>query len=318
MTPVEPLKKAMGRNTAVEHQGDADQSAGDLAHRAAGRLLGRELVLLHHALDVFHDHDRIVHQQADREHHAEHGQRVDRVAGGGQYAEGAQEHHRHGDRRDQSGAEILQEQIHHQEHQHNRFEQRLHHLVDGNAHERGRVIRVNELQTRGKERCQLVHGGAYRAGGLERVRARGQLDGEARGRIPVVLGVDGVAFGAQTDASHVLEPHLRAVRIDFEQHAAELIGVGEALRADDGGVQALTLHRGEPAQLTDRDLQVLVLQRVVDVNRRQPIVIELGRVQPNAHGVLGTEQLIVADPGCAADRILNIGGDVVADVLAAE
>ena len=35
---------------------------------------------LHHALDVFHHHDGVVHQQADGQHQAEHGERVDRVS----------------------------------------------------------------------------------------------------------------------------------------------------------------------------------------------------------------------------------------------
>ena len=83
MTPVEPLKKAMGRNTAVSTRAMPTSAPVISAHRLAGRLLGGQLVLVHHALDVLHDDDGIVHQQADRQHHAEHGQRVDRVAGGG-------------------------------------------------------------------------------------------------------------------------------------------------------------------------------------------------------------------------------------------
>ncbi len=60
-----------------------------------------------------------------------------------EHAEGAQQHHRHRDRRDERGAHVLQEQIHHQEHEHDGFDQRLHHLDDRGAHERRGVERVD-------------------------------------------------------------------------------------------------------------------------------------------------------------------------------
>ena len=54
-----------------EHQRDADQCTGDLIHGAASRLLGRQTLLVHDALDVLHHHDGVVHQQTDRQHHRE-------------------------------------------------------------------------------------------------------------------------------------------------------------------------------------------------------------------------------------------------------
>ena len=131
------------------------------------------------------------------------------------------QHHRHGDGWNQRGAEILQEQVHHQKHQHDRLEQRLHHLIDGDAHERRGVIGIDELEAGREERRQLVHGGAHRLGGVQRVRARGELHRQARRRLAVVLGVDRIALGAEADAGDVPEPHLRAVGVHLEQHAAE-------------------------------------------------------------------------------------------------
>ena len=109
------------------------------------------------------------------------------------------------------------------------------------------------------------------SGGLQRVGARGELDGEARGRQPVVLGVDGVALGAQTRCaprrvSSTREPSV----LTLSSMRPNCIGVLQPLRADDGGVEALALDRGQPAELTDRHLHVLRLQRVGDVSRREP------------------------------------------------
>ncbi len=70
----------MGMNTAESTSGDADQCAGDLLHRFARGLLGRQAFLDHEPLDVLDHHDRIVDQQADGQHHGEHGQHVDREA----------------------------------------------------------------------------------------------------------------------------------------------------------------------------------------------------------------------------------------------
>ena len=48
----------------------------------------------------------------------------------GEDAEGAEQHHRHRDGRDEGGAEVLQEQEHHQEDEHDGLDQRLDHLLD--------------------------------------------------------------------------------------------------------------------------------------------------------------------------------------------
>ena len=197
MTPVEPLKNAMGRNTADSTSAMPTRAPVISPIELARRLLRRELLFVHDTLDVLDDDDGIVDQQTDRQHHAEHGERVDRVSGSRQYAECAEQHHGHRDRRNERGAEILQEEVHDEEHQDDRLEQRLHDLIDRDAHERRGVVGIDELQAGREERRQLVHRGVYRFGRLERIGAWCELDGEARRRMAVVLGVDRVAFGAQ-------------------------------------------------------------------------------------------------------------------------
>ena len=44
------------------------------------------------------------------------------------------------------------------------------------------------------------------------------------------------------------------------------------------------------------------------------IGVELVRVEPDAHRILGTEQLHAADALHAAHRVDDIGGEVVADI----
>jgi hypothetical protein len=68
-------------------------------------------LLLQHPLDVLHHHDRIIHHDADRQHH---GQQRDRVGGKAeheQHRERADQAHRHRDHRDDRRPQIAKEQV---------------------------------------------------------------------------------------------------------------------------------------------------------------------------------------------------------------
>src|SRR3546814_9098226 len=68
------------------------------------------------------------------------------------------------------------------------------------------------------------------------------LDGQARGRLAVVITVDGIALCAERDARHVGQPYLRAVGVHFHQDSAEFFRSLQARRADDGGIELLATH----------------------------------------------------------------------------
>jgi hypothetical protein len=96
-----------------KHQHDRDQCPRQLPHRFLGSLLGRHTLGRHLVLDGFHHDDRVVHNQTDRQDHAEQGQHV-----GGEPQRvnadiGPDNRERHRDHRDDRGAEALQEQEDH-------------------------------------------------------------------------------------------------------------------------------------------------------------------------------------------------------------
>ena len=146
MTPVEPPKKAIGRNTA-DSTGQSPPARRRFRPSIFGGFASGEPFVAHNALDVLHHHDGVIHQQADRQHHGEQRQGVNRVAEQGQHPEGAKQHHRHRYRRNERRAEVLQEQVHHADDEDNRFEQGLNHVLDRDFDELGAVLRIGNIVT---------------------------------------------------------------------------------------------------------------------------------------------------------------------------
>ena len=150
-------KESQWHKHRYQHHGNTDDGTGNLAHGLARGLQRRQPLFAHDALDVFNDHDGIVHHDTDHQHHAEHRQHVDREPHGQQCAKGTQQRHRHHDGRDDGVADVLQEQEHHQEHQHDGFQQRHRHLLDRNLDEVGTVVRHRPGHAGRKVLFQLGH-----------------------------------------------------------------------------------------------------------------------------------------------------------------
>jgi hypothetical protein len=224
---------------------------------------------VHHALDVLDDDDRIVDEE-NGEHHAEQRQRVDRVAEQRQHAEGTEQDDGHGERRDQGGAYVLEEQQHHEEHEPDGLEQRDHDLLDRDPHERCRVDRIRDLEARREGRGHLREPLLHPIGRCQRVRACREANAEARGRLVVVEALDVEVFAAELDARDIAQPHLRAIGIDAHQDRAELLGRCEPALRRDRRVQGLALHGGCATELADGDLCVLRDDRGLHVERGEP------------------------------------------------
>ena len=119
----QPLTNAVGMNTAqstsaIAMIGPDTSSIAVASRRAATTPLDVPLHVLHH-------HDRIVDDDADREHEAEERQRVEREAHPQHHGERADQRHGHGDERDDRGAPRLQEHHDDDHDEQNRFEQCL-------------------------------------------------------------------------------------------------------------------------------------------------------------------------------------------------
>ena len=199
----------------------------DLRHRLARRLLRRQALFGHDALDVLDHDDGVVDEDADRQHHAEHGQHVDRIARDHQRRAGAQQRDGDHDGRNDGVADVLQEQEHHDEDQHHRLDQRRQHLFDRGLHHRRDVV-GNLVGDIGREEArQLLHLGFDRARGGERVAGRRQQHGKAGGRLAVEAGLELVAQAADLEPRDVAQPHGRAIRIGAQDDGAEFVRRGQ-------------------------------------------------------------------------------------------
>ena len=92
------------------------------------------------ALDILDDDDRVVDDDADRQHQPEQRQIVQREAERGEHRKGADQRHRDRHDRDDRGAPGLQKQDDDDDDEDHGLEDRLLHLVDRFGDELGRVV----------------------------------------------------------------------------------------------------------------------------------------------------------------------------------
>ena len=251
-------EKGHGQEHRREHQGDGHQCHLDFLHGGDGGVArGHPRVFVHQPLDVFHHHNGIVHQQADGQHQAKQGERVDGIASGGQNAEGAQQYHRHRDGGNERRAPALQEDEHHHDHQCDRLEQGDDHVADRFGDEqRGVVGKVVFIA--GREHLRLAgEFGLHQLGGGKSVGAGGQRDAHAGARVAVHAAHHRIVFRAQFDAGDIRQMHRAAVGQRFHHDAGKFRRRGEARLRGDGGVQHLAGRIGHAAHLARGHFGVL-------------------------------------------------------------
>ena len=103
-----------------QRQRHRDHGEGDLLDAADRRRI-RLHAVLDMAMDVLQHDDGVVDHEADRQHHRQQRQRVDREAERIHQRKGADQRHRDGHQRDQRRAERAQEDEDDQHHQHDRL-----------------------------------------------------------------------------------------------------------------------------------------------------------------------------------------------------
>ena len=306
-----PREKRHRNKHRREREANAHQCRCDFGHGFAGGFLGGQAVFVHHPLHVLHHHDRVVHQQPDRQHHGEHGQHIDGVTHHRQHAEGAQQHHRDSNSRNQRGAQVLQKHEHHNHHQQQRLEQRDGHLLDGRAHV-GRAVRADDTRDAiRKERCEFGHLGVDGVGHPHGIGAVGQHNAQTSTWPVIEAGLHIQVVGCQLHTGHIPHGDERTIADSLEHDALKLLRCAQLGARRDGGIEHLVLDRWQRPKLPGRDLRILRVQRRDNVGRHQRELRHLGRVHPDAHGVIGAKHTDISHAVDARNHVHHVAADVV-------
>ncbi|MNN23196.1 hypothetical protein D3C81_1365840 [compost metagenome] len=177
------------------------------------------------------------------------------------------------------------------------------------------VIREYRLHAFREEWLKLGDGLAQCLGGIQGVGPGRQFDRQTGSRFAVELGADGIVLAAKADGGNIAQTYLRAVTVDLEQDLFELLGGLQTGLADDRGIELGAGQGRQAAELTGGNLDVLRRDGGAHIDRGQLVLVQLGRIEPDTHRILGTEHLEVTDTGGPRDRVLHVGHDVVGQVV---
>ena len=104
----------------------------DFVGSSHGRLLGRHPVF-NLVVNVFHNHNRIIHDKPNRKDHRQERKHVDTEPAKIKHKEATDNRHRHHDHRDKRRAAFAEERKDNRNHEHERNKDGLHHFLDGGS-----------------------------------------------------------------------------------------------------------------------------------------------------------------------------------------
>ena len=303
-----------------EDERTGDDGHGHVRHGVLGGLVGRGVARIELCLNSLHHHDGVVHHRTDGQHEGEERQQVQREARSLQGGKGADEGDDDRDRRYQRGAEVLQEEVHHEDDQQDGDDERLLHIGDGLQQEVVGRHHLLEVQALRQRLLHLAQGARQAVVGLLGVRTR-ELEGhEGDGGLAVELAAEAVVHLTHFQVCHVAQTQQRTVGLGHDDNVAELLdllqaaGVAQGVLIDVVHACAMAALHGFLAQTADGGLQVLLGQAGGDVAGHEAVLGHDLRLQPYTQGVVGCE----GEHLTHALDTLQLGSDVDGHVVAHE
>ena len=259
--------------------------------------------------DVFDDDDGVVDDQADGQDHGEEGQGVDGEIEDLKGRKGPDDRNRHGQDWDERRPPFLQEDEDDEDDQEQRFDKGIFYFVDGRVDEI-RVIHDNGIiQVRREGFLGLFQDLLDFRNRVQGVGIAGKLDAEANPCLAVDFGVAAFVLRPRLDIGHIFEVDELAIRGRLQDDIAELFRRRQ-LAFDFGAVLFFLCRRcRQAADGPGRSRHILFLDGRNDVGYGQAAFGQLFRIEPDAHGIAGTEGIDVADAVDALDFVeqVNIG-----------
>ena len=307
----DPAKESNRYENRSQNDRDADNRALYLLHRSDSRFFRSEVVIAHFILDGFDDDDRIIDDQPDGQNHCEKRQGIDGESEKQEGGKGTEERYRNRDHRDERGSPVLQENVHDQCYDEERFDEGMHDLLDGGIDE-VRVIRTDDIGHVIREALRIFFQLLLdRPQSFERIRIIGQREGEDRRLMSRRTGNEAVVLCTKLDTGHILQAEHGAVIIGTKYDIAEfLLRHKTALRRDDVLEGGILIDRST-GNVTGRDLLILRRNGRNDLARGDLVLRHLRRIHPDAHRKVRTKFLYVADALDGLQLIQVVHGEIV-------
>ena len=235
-----------------------------------------------HGLDY---DDRVVHHNADGEDEAEKRKSVDGESQHGKEHEGAHQRNRNGEERDQGGAEALEKNENHEDHQGERLEEGNDDFPDSFADGFRGIERRHVVEAFGEFFLEGVHQLTRFGHGGQGVGSRPLIDGNNGRRFSVEAAFQVVGLGPEFYPRNVLDADKGTIRRCANDDVFEILeGVEASLGANGVGEFLAGGHR-LCAYLAGRVDGVLCLDRVDDLGDGDPHTRQGIGIDPDAHGV---------------------------------
>jgi hypothetical protein len=268
-----------------------DHREPDLA-RARDRRDERRLTELRAAVHVLEHDDRVVDDEADREHEAEQRQHVDRVAERVHHGQRRHDRHRNRHGRDQRGTQVAEKHVDDGKHGGERKRNGDQHLLERGL-DRQRVVDAHlERRSLREARLHPLDLRPHAARDVERIALRLRLHLHHEPGTAVEAAVGTLVLGRETHVGKLPKAHEMPIGAACDDEIAKVL---LGLEAHHRTQRKFARARLEP---TRGQLDVLAAQRVLDVRDGELARGERLAVDPDAHRVASsTDDVYVGDAG---------------------
>src|SRR5208282_4123352 len=269
-----------------QHQRSRDNRSRNLLHRVRRGFHRIQLAFLQMAFDVFDHHDRVVYDQARGQCYSEQSQRVDRETQQLDERKRADQRHRNRHGRNDRRTPVFEKNKDDEDHQNNGRPQSKYDVTNRFAHR----IRGHErdliFHSRRKALREAVQFGNTLLMHDDSVGGRELRDRNSNRFPPVVIQVVAIVLGAKFGMPHIFQPDQRAIGIALENDVVELSRFGKTSHGAHADLELLPGHRRLGADLSRRNFDVLLAQRIHHVIRGKSAPRHPPRIEPQPHRVL--------------------------------
>ena len=210
----------------------------------------------------------------------------------------------------------MQEEVDHQDHQHDRDQEGLKDFLHAFRHGLRLVERYGVVDVFGKALLHLGHELPDTCRRLHRIGAGQLVNRDHGGGLAIQAADQVVILRAQFDPRHVPHSNCAAIRSLAHDDVSKLFRRGQTALSPDGIGELLVPRSGLASDLTRRVHGVLRLDRVRDVGDGDAQLRQLIGLYPEPHGILpGAKDLRLPDPVRARDGVIEVDIGIVGQKL---